>query len=101
VFLDGYNHGDYRQACAVQKPPSQPMVACEQFYVGNVAQGLQFGRWGGYEVVPHSAKVWRQAYRGGYVELAIVKFVYAPQGGQALVAHLRLTKNGWRIWAIG
>lgn len=119
VFLDGYDHADYRQACGVQKPEDQPMIVCEEFYVSNVAQGLFFGRFGGYKVVPHSVKEWRwPVCRDGHnitakvcpgdphgtgirmVELATVEFVYAPQGGKPLTAHLRKTKNGWRIWAI-
>lgn len=102
IFVDGFDHGDYRAMCGVTLLQGQTMAACAGYYSGVGAQGAYAGKWGGYYAVPGSQKVWTQAYRGKQVELAVVQFKYGyTADGQVLTAHLRKNKAGqWRIWFV-
>jgi hypothetical protein len=100
VFFDGVNHGDYRQTCQLWVPARKNVTRCEQGLTSNFATGLLFGAWGGYKVIPHTAKVWAQPYQGRHVELAIVRAVYRVPGAdvQYVIVHLKRVDGRWLVW---
>lgn len=94
VFLDGFNHGDFRQMCSTVRHAD---ATCIKGYTMAAAQGLIFGVWGGYGVIPHSYKGWTE----GSVKVASVKFRYLPNKlSQAITVRLIKTKHGWKIAGI-
>lgn len=97
VFFDGVNSGDYRQTCSVWAAARSKMQACESGMTIQMASAAMMGMFGGYRVVAHSEKMWRQPYRGRTIELATVQVVYLPYGGQKLTAHLVKRDGHWYV----
>ena len=91
-FVDGLNNGDVRQVCetidpAFIKKAFTTLQGCEEYWTQNLAQGVFFGIWGGYKVIPHTYHV------SG--KIVTVKFQYQKQ--TPLTAILVKTKHGWKI----
>jgi hypothetical protein len=94
VYVDGLNHLDFRQTCStIHAPVAFPtMSRCEGYFAFNTMMtGASV-----FRVVPHSAKVWEDTYRGRKVKLAVVKYANLTNP-YVLTAHLRWIDGKWRI----
>jgi hypothetical protein len=97
VFIDGLNHGDYRQACAqiqssVVAHNWKNQSGCETYFTVDFAQYASlFGTISGYKVIDRSRKEWRE----GDARVASVRVSY--NGGAGVVIRLVETAAGWKV----
>ena len=99
VYIDGINSGDFRQACAQIQPAVVKRLwgkpsSCPSYFTSAFAMVATYQGLGGYTVVPHSYRGWRE----GDVRVASVK-AKTPYGS-TLTVRLVKTAGGYKLASV-
>lgn len=96
VYIDAINHGDFRQACAQVQPSVLKHLwgsytACQSYFTAAFSMVAQYSGLGGYKVVPHSYRGWREG------DTKVARVLVTPPYGDLLRVRLVKTSHGWKI----
>lgn len=100
VYVDGINHGDFRQACSVIQPNVlkylwKSWTGCADYFAHTFGSPFT-GSLGGYKLVAHSYDEWLEG------KAIVARVRMTSPTGTLLKIRLVKTKNfGWRLQSVG